>query len=112
MKSYGDIPEESLFLAEELKLMEHYLLQHKDELTMLNSAKGYVCIAHDYYSIDFEEEGDRLIIAADKLCPGYFKGPIYSQTNQDPYFYCLVDQLVDSLGLDLMKSLGFDEKQI
>jgi hypothetical protein len=68
-----------------------------------------VCIAHDYYSMEFDEEGDRLLRRAEKLSPGYFKGPIYDQIKKDPEFALLVHLLKDTLGYEVMKSLGFNE---
>ena len=66
-------------------------------------------MSYDWYSMDLEEEGERLLKKADKYCPGYFKGPIYSHISRDEDYAILVDGLKRSIAIDTMSSLGFNE---
>ncbi len=107
MKYYGDIPEEHLLLIEELEKLENWFREYGDSVPALSSAKGFVCMAHDWYDIDMEEKGDLLLKEAEKLYPGYFKGPIYVHMSKDEDFDLLVSQIKKTVGLDLMYALGF-----
>jgi hypothetical protein len=69
-------------------------------------------MAHDYYQLDMEEEGDRFIDRAEKLYPGYFRGPIFEHAEKDADYCQLVRQLQETLGLEIMKAFGFDDEQI
>ena len=109
MKCYGDIPEDHRILAKELESLERWFLEHGENIPLLSAAKGFTCMSHDYFHLYFEEEGERLLRAADKICPGYFKGPIYTQTEKDESFACLVDGLKKSSALEVMVSLGFKD---
>lgn len=109
MKYYGDVPADHLELAKELETLEIWFLEHGERIPLLSAAKGYVCMACDYYSIYFDEEGDRLLKAADKICPGYFKAPILAQMAKDALFTHLIEQIKASeVGMETMVSLGFD----
>jgi len=107
MKSYGDIPLAHRLILEDLVEMESWLTTYGDEIPMLTAAQGRVCLAYDYYCIEMEEEGDRLITSAEKVCPSYFKGAIQAHMNSDGEFRRLVELLKNTPGADLMKSLGF-----
>lgn len=109
MKTYGDLPEEHAKLVKQLCRMEELLTEYGSKLSPLSISKGLTCIAHDYHAMDMEEEGDRLLRAAEKTCPGYFKGPILVHVDQDRDYYRLVLQLTDTLALETMISLGFEE---
>lgn len=108
MKFYGDIPADHRALAEELVELESWFKNYGSGIPPLIAAKGSVCMAYDWYTIHAEEEGDRLIREAEKLCPGYFKSPIHLDVEMDREFAYLVEGLKKTLGLDLMKSLGFE----
>jgi len=113
MKYYGDIPKSHRILINELESLEKWFKKHGDTLPLLSAAKGYVCMAHDWYSMDIEEEGERCLKAADAICPGYFKAPILSQAKRDADFAYLLSRLEYGLGLDVLLSLGYDlNKQI
>ncbi len=107
MKSYGDMPEHHKRLVEELTLLEEWFYEHGSTLPILVVAKGMVCIAHDYYTMDMEEEGDRLLFLTDKHCPGYFRAPIIVHTQDDLEFFYLVEYLKLSMALEIMEYLGF-----
>ena len=107
MRYYGDIPIDHRELSEELVQLELWLNERIKEFPILDVAKGMVCISHDYYSMEMEEEGDRLINIAEKHCPGYFKGPIYVHMEKDETFEYLVSKLRKSLAAELMATYGF-----
>lgn len=110
MKVYGDIPEEHRILLEELVLLENYVNGHMKDMPALSVGKGLVCMAHDYYSIEMEEEGERLLLATHKHCPGYFMGPILVHVEIDDQFDYLVKRLrKNPLSLEVMRSLGFEK---
>lgn len=109
MKAFGDIPEEHSELIKELNVLENWFYENKDKVASLDVAKGFTCMAYDYYAMDFEEEGERLLRIVDKECPGYFKGPIYSHMAKDELFDILVYSLKKTLALDTLYYLGFGE---
>jgi hypothetical protein len=111
MKYFGDIPKKHKDLLEELQLLERLIYKHKNTISVLEFSKHYVCLAHDYYMLSMEEEGDRLILLAEDASPGYFIAPILSHAKRDKYFGIIVEQLQLTLALDLMKSLGFENEQ-
>ena len=110
MKYFGDIPIEHLELLKELQGLEALVDLHLNDFPLLALAKGFTSIAHDHYTMDMEEEGDRLIHRAEKSYPGYFKDPIHVHMEKDPLFGILVGRLKDTLGYDLIKSLGFKDE--
>lgn len=60
-------------------------------------AKIYVCYAHDWYQMDMDEEGGRLLLKADQVYPGYFKGLVIQHTKESKDF----DKLVKNITLEL-----------
>lgn len=68
-------------------------------------AMMYVCLAHDWYHLDMEEEGNRLLIKADKVCPGYFTGSIEQHMKENANFKRLVENLTKGLIFLLKNSL-------
>jgi hypothetical protein len=112
MRYYGDIPAIDLRLLEELQTLEKWFDDHGSSLPVIPVAKGMTCVAFDYYFAEFEEEGDRLIRRAEKICPGYFKGPIHVDVEKDAEFAMLVVMLKKTLGYQLIKSLGFSDEQV
>jgi hypothetical protein len=100
VKLLGDVPEEHKQLAQELQEAEEYwderLAKKKAPLELL--AKAYVCLAHDWYDIGCEEDGQRLLEKAEGTCPGYFKEVMLEQAEQDPDF----DHLVRRLSVELI----------
>jgi len=112
MKYFGDIPAEHLELLKTVQSLEALVDAHLKDFPPLALAKGFTSIAHDYYGIEFEEEGDRLIQRAEHYYPGYFKKPIHIHMEKDPLFNILVHRLKDTLGYDLIKSLGFEDESV
>lgn len=107
LRVYGDIPKADLKMIEELRTLEEWFYDHGAELEMLAIGKGMVCMAHDYYDMEIEEEGDRLLYLAEKYCPGYFVGPIYIHIEKDKNFATLIMQMRRSMGFEIMKKMGF-----
>ena len=107
MKAYGDIPAEHLNLIDELIDLERWFDENGDLVSSEIAAKGFVAMAHDYYHLEIEEEGDRLLTRTEKVFPGYFKTAIHDHIKKDKDFRYLVENLVVSLGIDLMKKYGF-----
>ena len=107
MKFYGDIPIEHLNAIEELQSLEDWFNKHGSELPSLSVAKGFVAMSLDYFTMEIEEEGERLLRIAEKQCPGYFMGPIYVHIEKDKDFSKAVMLLRQSLAIDTMKELGF-----
>lgn len=112
MKYFGDIPLKDRQLLDELQALENWFNEHGEDLPILPVAKAMVCIAFDYYFAEFDEEGDRLIHRAEKLCPGYFKGPIHVDVEKDFEFAMLMTMLKKTLGFQLIKSLGYKDEQV
>jgi hypothetical protein len=107
MKFAGDIPYQDRLRIEELETLEAWFRENGAGVPPLTAAKGMTCIAHDWYFLHLEEEGERLLKEAEKLYPGYFEYPIYVHMEKDKDFNKLVDSLKETLGLEMMKSLGF-----
>lgn len=112
MIPYGDIPQKDRDIIKEVLLLESWLNKYKSGLPILSVAKAMVCLAHDWYTVHMEEEGDKFLNKAEELCPGYYIAPILIQMKNDPEFYRLVYQLKNTLGWDFMISLGFDSEQV
>ena len=112
MKYFGDIPAKHLELLRELLSLEELVNDKLKDFSSLALAKGFVSISHDYYNMDMEEEGDRLIQRAENCHGGYFKKPIHIHMEKDPLFNILVHRLKDTLGYDLIKSLGFEDEPV
>jgi hypothetical protein len=108
MRSYGDIPIEHRKLVEELEILERWFHAEGGGVPPLLAAKGMVAMASDYFCIEMEEEGDRLLYAAEKYYPGYFKGPIYTHINKDAEFDHLIYVMKKTIGIKTMRSLGFE----
>ncbi len=109
MKLYGDVPEDHHVLLRELETLEAWFKDHSDDVPILVAAKGFVCMSHDYYQIGLEEEGERMLKKANKICPSYFRGPILSHIQSDSDYAYLVGRMTeDDLAAKTMRSLGFE----
>lgn len=92
MRNPGDMPDEHRSLATAL-LLQETIVGQDGSLSKEEKAQGYTCLAHDWYDIDLEEEGNRLLLKAEAECPGYFKTTINQQTKADSMFAFLVERL-------------------
>ena len=110
MNYFGDIPIEHLELVNSLRELEALVEQNADQLPKLVLSKGETCLAYDYYFIDMEEEGERLLDKASSNSPGYFMGPVLSDMKKDPEFNLLMELFIEiPLGLEKLKSLGYED---
>lgn len=107
MKTYGDIPIADRILVRELEKLENWFYEHGNTLPVLSIGKGLTCIAHDYYAVWMDEQGERLLKLADVYCPGYFKAPILTHMEKDPDFAKLINNLKQTEALDIMTFMGF-----
>lgn len=104
MKLNGDVPQEHRQLAEDLEIWEAKVTQNV-KLPPATAAKFYTCLAHDWYAMGCEEEGNRLLDAAETVCPGYFKELMIKQTLEDTSFSELVKRLSSILVWTLVSKL-------
>lgn len=104
MKLFGDVSERDRELAEELDRLEADITSEvnigKDIV-----AKACVCLAHDWYLMGVDEEGNRLLEKAEKYFPGYFKELMIKQTLEDPRFDYLVKGLTSELAMIILYRL-------
>jgi hypothetical protein len=73
------------------------LVDGYDSYPLERKAQIYTCLAHDWYQLDMEEEGNRLILKAEKVCPGYFKGPVIKHQLESPDFDIVIRNLTFEL---------------
>jgi hypothetical protein len=69
-------------------------------------AQIYVCLAHDWYQIDMDEEGSRLLLKANRVFPGYFKTLVIQHSIEDENFDLIVKNLTLELAWMLLSRLG------
>ncbi len=94
-------------MMDELEEMERLFEEYRNEFDKDQSAMGLVSMAHDWYGIHCDEEGDRLLHKAERLCPGYFKSTIHKHIKNNLDFAQLVMNLHSLSGYDLMKTFGY-----
>lgn len=104
MKLLGDVPLEHHMLAEQLVEWEEKAFRNT-KLSNEQRAKIYVCLAHDWHWMGCEEEGERLLTAAERVCPGYFKEIMIKQVLGDKDFDELVKRLSSLLAWTLVTRL-------
>lgn len=107
MRTFGEMPVSHAVLLEELIKLEEFFIKGRSGIPALIQSKGLVSMAHDYYQIFMEEEGERLIELAVKVTPDYFKGPIYDHMQKDALFNQVVYQMEGTRAMDLMVTLGY-----
>jgi hypothetical protein len=100
---HGDVPKEYLLLEEELIEMEEFFDNRTDKHDPAILARGYVCIAFDYYGMDCEEKGSELLEKAEKVYPGYFNRQIFVDMEKDSDYDVLVKGLTGYI-LGIVKS--------
>jgi len=92
-KLYGDVSPEHQKLAKDLIELEEILDEKNLKLPPDRLAKGYVCVAHDWFSLGSEDTGQILIEKAEKACPNYFKNEIYQHIKEDKEYDFLIKNL-------------------
>jgi hypothetical protein len=110
MKLLGDVPEEHKKLALDLEEAEQYWDSKVGPSLMPEEllAKAYTCLAHDWYQIGSEDDGQRLLEKAEAVCPGYFREVMLRQAEDDDSF----DLLVKNLSVELAWMLVSRVKEI
>ena len=96
MKLAGDLTKKQKAQAQELTEFER-LVDHDSAYPKDRKAQIYTCLAHDWYQLDMEEEGNRLVVKAEKVCPGYFKGPVIQHQKENPDFDIVIKNLTVEL---------------
>lgn len=109
MRTYGEMPASHAVLLEELIRLEEFFIKGRINIPPLLQSKGLVSMAHDYYQIFMEEEGERLIGMAIGITPDYFKGPIHDHMEKDAIFNQVIYQLEGTHAIDLMITLGYKD---
>jgi hypothetical protein len=99
MQSGGDLSQKQREQSVELIKFEH-LVDH-DAYPIERKAQMYTCLAHDWYQLDMEEEGNRLVLKAERVCPGYFRGPVIQHQLESQDF----DTVIKNLTLELLRLL-------
>ena len=107
MRTFGEMPVAHAVLLEELIKLEEFFTRGKDQIPDIMQSRGLVSMAHDYYQIYMEEEGERLIVMAVETTPDYFQRGIYDHMEKDAAFNQLIYQLEGTRALDLMITLGY-----
>lgn len=100
MKLAGDVPQEDRKLAEELEKFEREIDQ--DPFSGDRKAQLYTCLAHDWFKLGAEEEGNRLLLKADQVSPGYFNKTVIQHQLEDESF----DLIVKNITLELAQMLA------
>jgi len=91
MKLGGDLSDKQKEQGAELTKFER--LVDGDPYTNERKAQIYTCLAHDWFQLDMEEEGNRLVLKAEAVCPGYFKGPVIQHQLENPGFDTVIKNL-------------------
>jgi hypothetical protein len=105
-KIYGDVSPEDQRLAIELVELEEILDEKGLMLSSDRLAKGYVCLACDWYSLGSEETGKLLLNKAEKACPNYFKNEIHLHMKEDDNYSFLIKNLSKNI-IRLMSEIIF-----
>lgn len=97
MKTSGDLTPSQ---REHVENLTKYEQSVDDDLTFSKEKRAqlYVCVAHDYYQLDMDEEGNRLLLKAEDACPGYFKTVVIQHQLESPNF----DRLIKNLTIELL----------
>jgi hypothetical protein len=106
VKMYGDVPPHYHTLGEELDVLEAWFDTNKKDISALSSAKGLTCLAHDWYAMGMDEEGERLLNRVQDLAPGYFEGPVLIHMAKDDTYDALIRNLQKILARDVLLALG------
>lgn len=89
------------------KLTEAELDTERDQvLPKERKAQIYTCLAHDWYQMDMEEQGVRLLEKANKIYPGYFKGLVIEHSLESDGFDKVVKNLTLELAYMILTRLG------
>lgn len=104
MKLHGDITKEDRELAEQLDLFEQNI--GNDTYPNERKAQLYTCLAHDWYQMGVEEEGNRLLLKAERIFPGYFKDTVIKHQLEDDTFDLIIKNITSELARMLVDSVS------
>lgn len=99
------LSEENQELAKKLEQAE-FEIDRDGVLPPERKAQIYTCLAHDWYRMDMEEEGERLLLKADKVYPGYFKGLVIEHTLESEGFDTVIKNLTLELAYMMLSRIG------
>lgn len=69
-------------------------------------AQIYVCLAHDWYQMDMDDRGSKLLLKAERVYPGYFKGLVIEHSEESENFDKVVKNLTLELAWMLLSRMG------
>lgn len=105
MKLIGDVPQDHKEIAEKLESLENYF-NDPDALSREYSSMAFICLAHDWYELDLEQEGDRLLQKAEEFCPGYYQKYMVKHTIENENFDRIVKSIFSKLIVRLKEAKG------
>lgn len=97
MKFAGDVSQEDRELIFQIKDLEKWADQN-DKLAADLKAKIYTCLAHDFYDIEFEDEGHALLLKAESVYPHYFRDKMPDHMREDEMYKKVVVRMSIKLG--------------
>lgn len=87
-----EVPEWQKELAQELRKQEQAIDDLLPAISPEMKAKGYVCMAYDWFRMGAIREGQSLIQKAETICPGYFANQARTQmAESDTYSFIMSD---------------------
>lgn len=105
MSLFGDISKEDREQAKALEEQEAWFDSKQGLAPPQILAKGYICLAHDWYVLSLEEKAQKLLDKADKICPTYFENYMGFDIQEDPDFEKvmagIIDQIIKLYGIKL-----------
>lgn len=104
-KLYGDVPQKVRDLLVQLDQAISYWDSQLGNVPTPILSKAYTCLAHDYYHIGLEEEGEKLLLRAENLTPGFFKVNVPEECKNDAEFESLIGYLTTMLAGQLLATL-------
>lgn len=106
MKIAGDISESDREWMKQLEEQEAFWDSKYDTAPLRILAKAYVCLAHDWYQLGVEEQGNSLLEKAESACPGYFKYLLPEDTKDDETYDFLVKNLTSSIASIILNRIN------
>jgi len=106
MKLYGDVLPEDHIKVKQLQIMEKWFIDNSKNVKPDIIAMAFTSLSHDWYYMGMDEEGDRLLMAAENHFPRYFKEQVFQHVELNSDFKILYEKLTTSLSPELMKFLG------
>ncbi len=105
MSLSNGLSEENQELANKLRIAEGEI-DNDTSVSNGKKAQVYVCLAHDWYQMDMDEEGSRLLLKANEVFPGYFNTLVIQHTIENENFDLVVKNLTLELAWMLLSRLN------